>query len=120
MMRSLQVIRLAAIVCAAWGTTAHAQSPAAPVVVSSITTTALALNCQESRTSLDLDFCTGYITGAFDALSVARLICPAEGTTTAQLLGIGRKFLNDHPELWHLHPSLVVQAGFQAAFPCRR
>lgn len=119
--RSLQAIKLFLALGVAWSATpAKGQGAAAAVVGSSITTTMLALNCQDSRTMLDQDFCTGYITGAFDVMSATRIICPAGGTTTAQLLGVGRKFLSDHPELWHLHPNLVVQAGLQAAFPCRR
>lgn len=119
--RSLQAIKLALALGMVWNTApAQAQGSAAPVVGSSVTTAMLALNCQGSRTLLDQDFCTGYIAGAFDAMSATRIICPAEGTTTAQVLGVGRKFLSDHPELWHLHPNFVVQAGLQAAFPCRR
>lgn len=99
---------------------ASAQSPSADgsVVGSSITTTMLALNCQASRTVLDQDFCTGYIAGAFDAMSASRVICPTQ-TTTAQVLAVTRKFLRDHPEIWHSHPAIVVQAALQSAFPCR-
>lgn len=119
-MRKQQAIRLAIAFGLAWTSGAQAQGSSGSVVGSSITTTMLAMNCQGSRTLLDQDFCTGYITGAFDAMSAARIICPGEGATTAQVLGVGRKFLSDHPELWNLHPYLVVQAALQAVFPCRR
>lgn len=119
-MHKQQAIGLALTLGLAWSSGTQAQGSSGSVVGSSITTTMLAMNCQGSRTLLDQDFCTGYITGAFDAMSATRIICPSEGATTAQVLGVGRKFLSDHPEMWNLHPHLVVHAALQAAFPCRR
>lgn len=118
----LRAIKIVCVLALASGAgEAGAQSPSADgsVVGSSITTTMLAMNCQASRTVLDQDFCTGYIAGAFDAMSAARIICPPNSTTTGQVLAVGRKFLRDHPEAWGAHPAVVVQSALQAAFPCR-
>jgi hypothetical protein len=64
--------------------------------------------------------CAGYILGVFDQMSFSRLICPPDNPSglTAQAVAVALKFLNDHPEKWHLSPAFLIGQGFQAAFPC--
>jgi hypothetical protein len=64
--------------------------------------------------------CAGYILGVFDQMSLSRLICPpinADGGST-QAVAIPLKFLNEHPEQWHVAPVFLVGQSFKAAFPC--
>lgn len=54
--------------------------------------------------------CAGYILGVFDRMSLSRLICPPENPSggSAQAVAVALKFLNDHPERWHLAPVYLV------------
>ena len=94
---------------------------APPVVVSSLQTAHFAEECRGKDDDPTASFCTGYIMGAFDTLSVARKICPAaKGASTLDAVAATRKYLRTHQEKWSSAPSFVVRDALQAAFPCKR
>jgi hypothetical protein len=98
------------------------QVPAAatePIVVSSMSTAALMDSCHRAADTLRID-CAGYIIGVFDEMSFSRLICPPNNSDglTAQAVAVALKFLNEHPEKWHLPPVFLIEQSFKAAFPC--
>jgi len=70
-------------------------------------------------TTLRMD-CAGYILGVYDQMSFSRLICPPSNPSggTAQAVAVALKFLNDHPEQWHLAPVFLIEKSFKTAFPC--
>jgi hypothetical protein len=90
-----------------------------PYVASSMTTTELVEACRRAENTLRAD-CAGYILGVFDQMSLSRLICPPDNPTggSAQAVAVALKFLNEHPERWHLAPVYLVGQSFKAAFPC--
>jgi hypothetical protein len=87
---------------------------------SSMTTTVLLDACRRAGDPLRAD-CAGYILGVFDEMSFSRLICPPDnpGGLSAQAVAVALKFLNGHPEQWHVAPAYLVGQSFKAAFPCR-
>jgi hypothetical protein len=92
-----------------------------PVVVSSLTTEQLAVQCQGKEKDPASDFCTGYIIGVFDALSAAHQICPMpERASTPEVVATARKYIRTHRKEWSAAPSFVVRNAFGAAFRCRR
>jgi hypothetical protein len=89
------------------------------IIVSTVTTAELVGICNRTNDPLNMDFCVGYILGAYDQMSLSRSICPrGGGSGTAQALAVARKFLNEHPERWHLHPSFLLADVFRGTFPC--
>lgn len=87
-------------------------------VVSSVSVVDLMRSC-EKQDPLNLE-CSGYIIGVFDTLSLSGTICPPynrEGGTY-QAVSVALKFLREHPERWHIHPSALLVESFKAAFPC--
>lgn len=85
----------------------------------SVTTTQLAEACAKSQADPTVqDFCTGYITATFDALSVNGLICSRSGVTTTQIIAIGRRQIADNPQLWDRQPSWVISQAFKKEFRC--
>ncbi|WP_334164784.1 Rap1a/Tai family immunity protein [Phenylobacterium sp.] len=95
-------------------------SNAAEVYVSSATSFQLAQSCKDSRSVLEVDFCSGYILGAMDQLSAARRICPMGEAITGRALAVVRKYIADHPEAWGQHPLKLVEDGLRFAFPCSK
>lgn len=93
-------------------------SNAAAVYVSSTTSFQLAQACEDSRGTLEADFCSGYILGAMDQLSATRSICPTGQAITGRALAVVRKYIADHPEAWGQHPLKLVEDGLRFAFPC--
>ncbi len=92
-----------------------------PVVVSSITATQLAEYCRGKDTDTAPNFCTGYIIGEFDALSLSREICPSPvRASTLKAVSAARKYLRTHPAKWTSAPSFIVRDALRAAFPCRQ
>jgi hypothetical protein len=89
------------------------------IVASSVSTTELIESCRRAGNPMRLD-CAGYIVGVFDQMSFSRLICPPRNPNggTAQAVAVALKFLNEHPEQWHLAPAFLVGQSFKAAFPC--
>jgi len=95
-------------------------SKEAPVVVSSLTTTQLAEYCRGKDAEAAPNFCTGYIIGEFDALSLSHEICPSPTrASTLKVVNAARKYLRTHPAKWTSAPSFVVRDALRAAFPCR-
>jgi hypothetical protein len=92
------------------------------VHVSTVETRLLAQACDATagKDPLDANVCTGYLLGSFDQMSFAHLICPPDGFSTQQAMAIGRKYLKDNPEKWHLHPAFLLREAFSGSFPCRR
>jgi hypothetical protein len=88
------------------------------VHVSTVSTTVL---CRKAGNSLRMD-CAGYIMGVFDQMSVSRLICPPNNPDglSAQAVAVALRFLNDHPERWHVSPVALIGQSFKDAFPCGR
>ena len=100
--------------------TAPHTSSAQAVNASSMTTADLLTSCRRAANVLQLD-CAGYIMGVYDQMAFSGLICPPGNPTggTGQAVAIALKYVNDHPERWHLHPSYLLGESFKAAFPCR-
>src|SRR5258706_13472318 len=89
------------------------------IVASSVSTTELIESCRRAGNTMRMD-CAGYMMGVYDQMSFSRLICPPRNPNggTAQAVAVALKFLNEHPEQWHLAPVFLVGQSFKAAFPC--
>jgi hypothetical protein len=86
--------------------------------ITSATTTASLLEGCHRLASLE---CAPYILGVFDQMSYSRLICPdSTEPLGVQFVAIAVKYLNDHPEQWHIHPVVLIGQSFKAAFPCAK
>jgi Rap1a immunity proteins len=98
---------------------AEAPAVAQEIVVSSFSTTVLIEICRRAGDEMRMD-CAGYIAGVYDQMSLSRLICPPPNPNggTGQAVAVALKFLNEHPEQWHLPPVYLVGQSFKAAFPC--
>lgn len=98
-------------------TTASAQSDY--LVMSTLGSDTLVSECAKHR-GLELDICSSYILGIFDALILSRAICPTpSGVATMQAVEVVQKYLRDHPEKWSQAPGFLVADPLKAAFPCR-
>jgi hypothetical protein len=85
----------------------------------SVTTTQLASACAKSQSDPTvLDFCTGYITATFDALSINNVICSRPGVSTPQIIAIGRRQISDNPQSWDKQPSWLLAQSFKKEFRC--
>jgi hypothetical protein len=75
--------------------------------------------CQRAANKLQVD-CAGYILGVFDHMSLSRQICSPFNSDggSAQAVAVALKFLNAHPEKWHIAPAFLVGESFKAVFPC--
>lgn len=91
-----------------------------PVVVSALTTQQLIEHCRGKDTDPNPDFCTGYILGEFDTLSLSRQICPPpDGVSTIKAVAAARKYLRTHAKKASEAPSFVVRDALRRAFPCK-
>ncbi|WP_242137611.1 Rap1a/Tai family immunity protein [Sphingomonas sp. TREG-RG-20F-R18-01] len=100
---------------------ALAASSPPPVVVSSLQTADLAERCKGKDADPAATFCTGYILGAFDALSLSHQICPSPTrASTIRAVAVARKYLRTHREVWDSAPTFVVRTALKAEFPCKR
>src|SRR4051812_16526985 len=68
--------------------------------------------------------CTGYIMGVVDGMSgndgrmsVWRMCLP-QAATNIQAVDVGKRYLNEHPELRHLAASGLIAKALAEAFPC--
>jgi hypothetical protein len=92
----------------------------APVVVSSLRTEQLADACRGEDSDSTPGFCTGYILGAFDTLSMSRQICPsATSASTLEAIAATRKYLRTHRKAWDSAPAFIVRDALKGAFPCK-
>jgi len=93
-----------------------------PVVVSSLTTQKLAQQCQGADSDPAFTFCTGYILGEFDSLSLAHQICPTSSVLTSNLdvVAEARKYLRAHAAKDTRAPAFVIRDVLRARFPCKR
>jgi hypothetical protein len=93
----------------------------APVVVSSLTATGLAEQCRGKDNDAAANFCTGYILGEFDTLSLSRQICPSpRRASNIEVVTVTRKYLRKNAGNKDVAPSFLVRDALRAAFPCKR
>lgn len=91
-----------------------------PVVVSSLTTRQLVEHCRGDDDDPTPDFCTGYIIGEFDALSLSRQICPSPArASNLEAIAAARKYLRRHAKKAAAAPSFVLRDALRATFPCK-
>lgn len=97
----------------------EAPADAQEIMASSVSTTGLIESCRRAGDQMRMD-CAGYLMGVYDQMSLSRLICPPRNPSggTGQAVAVALKFLNEHPEQWHLAPVYLVGQSFKAAFPC--
>ncbi|HEX8419519.1 MAG TPA: Rap1a/Tai family immunity protein [Sphingomonas sp.] len=92
----------------------------APVVVSSLTTSGLIEQCRGKDNDATANFCTGYILGEFDTLSLARQICPSpRRASNIEVVTVTRKYLRKRSDRKDVAPSFIVRDALRAAFPCK-
>ena len=103
-----------------FATASIAATPARTAVLSSASTADFVSQCDGKATDLTSTFCTGYIMGAFDALTLDGKVCARskEATTLAAIAGT-RKYVADHPEQWSENPIFIVRRALEGIFPCR-
>lgn len=93
---------------------------APPVVVSPLQTSQLAEACSGRDADTTASFCTGYILGAFDALSLSHQICPsAANASTIKVVSVARKYLRSHKKSWSSAPIFVIRTALKTAFACK-
>jgi hypothetical protein len=92
-----------------------------PVVVSSLTTQQVLEFCRGKDDDPIADFCTGYILGEFDALSLSREICPSsDSASNIKVVATVRKYLRARAKKTGTGaPSFVVRAALRGAYPCK-
>ena len=92
-----------------------------PVVVSALTTEELIAQCRGKDADPAPSFCTGYILGAFDTLSMAREICPsATKGSTIDAVATTRKYLRTKGKKAKAAPIFVVRDALRRSFSCKR
>ncbi|MBB3585919.1 Rap1a/Tai family immunity protein [Sphingomonas sp. BK481] len=92
-----------------------------PVVVSALTTEDLIAQCRGKDADPAPSFCTGYILGAFDTLSMAREICPsATKGSTIDAVATTRKYLRTKGKKAKAAPIFVVRDALRRSFACER
>ncbi|NII59382.1 Rap1a/Tai family immunity protein [Sphingomonas aerolata] len=92
-----------------------------PVVVSALTTQELIAQCRGKDADPAPSFCTGYILGAFDTLSMAREICPsATKGSTIDAVATTRKYLRTKGKKAKAAPIFVVRDALRRSFACKR
>ena len=92
-----------------------------PVVVSALTTEELIAQCRGKDADPAPSFCTGYILGAFDTLSMAREICPsATKGSTIDAVATTRKYLRTKGKKAKAAPIFVVRDALRRSFTCKR
>jgi Rap1a immunity proteins len=92
-----------------------------PVVVSSLTTEQLVEQCRGKDDDPTFTFCTGYIIGEFDTLSLSRQICPSSTrASNIEAVAAVRKYLRKHAKKATGAPAFVVRDALRAAYPCKR
>jgi len=93
-----------------------------PVVVSSLTTQQLLEFCQGKDSDPSANFCTGYILGEFDALSLAGDICPLPASVSnIKVVATVRGYLRARAKKTGTGaPSFVVRDALRDAYPCKR
>ena len=100
-----------------------AERPASrPVVVSSLTTQQLLEFCEGKDSDPSANFCTGYILGEFDALSLSGDICPLPArASNVKVAAAVRKYLYARAKKTGTGaPSFVVRDALRDAYPCKR
>ena len=100
-----------------------AERPASrPVVVSSLTTQQMLEYCQGKDSDPTANFCTGYILGEFDALSLAGDVCPLPArASNIEVAATVRKYLRARAKKTGTGaPSFVVRDALHDAYPCKR
>lgn len=91
-----------------------------PVVVSSLTTPQLVELCRGKDSDPTADFCTGYILAEFDALSIARQICPSPAkSSNLEVTSAARRYLRKTGRKSSAAPAFVVREALRDAFPCK-
>ncbi|MES3093740.1 Rap1a/Tai family immunity protein [Sphingomonas aerolata] len=96
-------------------------APDRPVVVSALTTEDLIAQCRGKDADPAPSFCTGYILGAFDTLSMAREICPsATKGSTIDAVATTRKYLRTKGKKAKAAPIFVVRDALRRSFACKR
>ena len=93
-----------------------------PVVVSSLTTQQLLEYCRGKDSDPTANFCTGYILGEFDALSLSGDICPLPArASNIEVAAAVRKYLRARAKKTGTGaPSFVVRDALRDAYPCKR
>ena len=93
-----------------------------PVVVSSLTTQQLLEYCRGKDGDPTANFCTGYILGEFDALSLSGDICPLPArASNIEVAAAVRKYLRARAKKTGTGaPSFVVRDALRDAYPCKR
>ena len=91
------------------------------VVVSSLTTQQLLEYCRGKDSDPTANFCTGYILGEFDALSLAGDICPLPArASNIEVAAAVRKYLHARAKKTGTGaPSFVVRDALRDAYPCK-
>ena len=92
-----------------------------PVVVSSLTTQQLLEYCRGKDGDPTANFCTGYILGEFDALSLSGDICPLPArASNIEVAAAVRKYLRARAKKTGTGaPSFVVRDALRDAYPCK-
>jgi len=89
-----------------------------PVVVSGLTAGQLVEQCRGKDNDPTSNFCTGYILGVFDTLSLAGQICPSPArASNIEVLATVRKYLRKHRKA-EAAPVFVVRDALRDAFAC--
>ena len=98
------------------------RTPDRPVVVSSLTTQQLLEFCEGKDSDPSANFCTGYILGEFDALTLSGVICPLPArASNVKVAAAVRKYLHARAKKTGTGaPSFVVRDALRDAYPCKR
>ena len=89
-----------------------------PFYTSGVTGSQIATLCQATTDNKNVNGCTAYSLGVYDALSQQAVICGGSVVTIEQIVAVSKKAFADHPEDWSKPPSFLIGAAFKKAFPC--
>lgn len=64
--------------------------------------------------------CLGYIGGTLDVYRAEHMkFCIPDGVDPQQFIAVWNKFLQKHPEKWHLTAAPLIAQAISEAFPCQ-
>ncbi len=69
-------------------------------------------------------YCRGYVTATVDVATrseLQSLFClPKQEMEIQQVIDVVRKFLDNHPEQLHHHPTVLILTSLGVSFPCKK
>ena len=73
---------------------------------------------QKPNDNFDAGFFAGYVSGVTETLNGV-IWCTTGNLPLEQLLSIVSKYLDQHPEQWHMSAQYIISIALAEAYPCQ-